>query len=78
MSDQERGLYRKYRVERLDDPTGKHAECPFFVLDIRHDPHAISALWAYIQSCRFEFPQLAKDLMALMHDGPPKYEEQSK
>ena len=65
-ADQQRGLYQKYRVERLNDPTGKHADCPFFVLDIRHDLHARAALRAYIESCRAEFPLLAADLEGLL------------
>ena len=55
-------LYRKYHVERLNDPNGKHADCPFFVLDLKHDMHARIALSAYIQSCSGEYPQLALDL----------------
>lgn len=62
MSDQERGLYRKYNVERLNDPAGKHAECEYYVLDLVHDRHAAPALLAYADSCVNEFPELAEDL----------------
>lgn len=66
MSDEERGLYRKYRVVRLNDPSGKHDDCPFFVLDIRHDQHARNALCAYANSCRVAFPELAANLHAML------------
>lgn len=66
MSDQQRGLYQKYRVERLDDPEGKHVDCFFFVLDPRHDAHARVALQAYIDSCREQYPKLANDLEMLL------------
>jgi hypothetical protein len=59
------GLYRKFDVRRTDgssEPGGKHAGCNYFVLDVTHDPHAISALRAYAESCRSQFPLLAADL----------------
>jgi hypothetical protein len=70
--DTHRGLYRKYHVERLSDPNGKHADCSFFVLDLRHDDYARQALGAYIDACQFEYPQLADDLAALLaaNDSP--------
>lgn len=63
-SDNERGLYEKYHVERLNDPAGKHAECEYYVLDLVHDRHAAPALLAYADSCVNEFPELAEDLRA--------------
>jgi len=54
----------KYDVRRKNDPEGKHNDCWFFVLDIRHDPHAVKALQAYAESCGDEFPQLRWDLLA--------------
>jgi len=62
MSDKERGLYRKYNVERLNDPAGKHRDCHYYVLDLIHDKHAAPALEAYAASCEAEFPDLASDL----------------
>lgn len=60
--DTQRGLYGKYRVEKVNGkPIG---EC--FVLE-RHDPHALSALRAYAESCAAEYPSLATDL-AIMAD----------
>lgn len=60
--DKERGLYRKYFVTRVHDPEGKHKDCKYFVLDLDHDPHALPALIAYIESCEGEYPVLAADL----------------
>jgi hypothetical protein len=66
-ADERRGLYRKYHVERTDGsskPGGKHARCDYFVLDLVHDKHARLALFAYVESCKDEYPQLATDLQA--------------
>lgn len=63
MSDKDRGIYRKYHVERLNDPDGKHDECGYFVLDPRHDPIARHALNAYWQEARRQgYEQLAVEL----------------
>lgn len=67
MSDRDanRGLYGKYRVERVDGssgPGGKHEGCDYFVLDLTHDHHAKAALKAYADSCRADYPLLAADL----------------
>lgn len=60
--DTQRGLYGKYKVERIDGkPRG-----PYFVLDYAHDPHAVAALLAYADSCEAEFPALAADLRKLV------------
>jgi hypothetical protein len=64
--DAERGLYEKFRIERIDGRSGpgkKHEHCDYFVLDLNHDPHAFPALEAYASSCAGEFPVLARDLM---------------
>jgi hypothetical protein len=63
-ADAQRGLYRKYRVERLNDPTGKHRDCTYFVIDEVHDPFANPALRAYADACEETYPQLATDLRA--------------
>jgi len=63
MNDQDRGIYRKYHVERLNDPSGKHADCAYFVLDPRHDPIARVALDAYWKEARKQgYEALAVDL----------------
>lgn len=60
VDDRERGLYAKYRVEKINGkPVG---EC--FVLEA-HDPNAIPALRAYAQACEGEFATLAADLAAM-------------
>ena len=65
ITDQQRGLYNKFRVSRLDRSSQrgrKHHNCDYFVLDLNHDPHAIAALKAYAKSCRKDYPELAADL----------------
>jgi hypothetical protein len=62
MSDESRGIYQKYHVRRLHDPEGKHLNCSYFVLDLKHDRFAIAALRAYSLACEKEFPELAKDI----------------
>jgi len=69
INDSQRGLYRKYRVERLYDVDGKHDDCFYFVLDTAHDPYAFVALKAYAAACRGEYPELAKDIDALLADA---------
>lgn len=63
--DKDRGLYGKFRVERVDGssaPGQKHHNCQYFVLDLTHDKHAPAALRAYADSCKAEYPKLADDL----------------
>lgn len=61
-SDQERGIYGKYRVERIGGTPGKHDQCFYYVLDLDHDVFALPALRAYAEACRDEYPALAADL----------------
>jgi hypothetical protein len=76
--DTERGLYSRYYVTRVDGGSGhgeKHEHCEYFVLDLVHDKHARLALYAYADSCRKEYPLLAKDLVkiagAIGKEDPP-------
>jgi hypothetical protein len=65
--DSKLGLYDKYLVQRVDGSSGqgsKHEHCPYFVLDLNHDPHARAALLAYADSCEADYPLLARDLRA--------------
>lgn len=65
MKDKNMGLYNKFFVRRADGssaPGSKHEHCFYYVLDLEHDPHAIAALKAYIDSCRHKYPELARDL----------------
>lgn len=60
VGDHERGLYPKYRVEKLNGkPVGE-----FFALEAT-DPHAVAAVRAYANSCAGEFNPLAVDLWAM-------------
>lgn len=66
--DAGRGLYNKFRVERLDGQSEKghlHNGCLYFPLDLTHDPHALKAALAYADSCERDNPELAADLRAL-------------
>lgn len=63
-ADHSRGLYQKYEVKRIDDPSGKHDDCEYFVLDWEHDRFAIAAAEAYARACESEFPELARGLRA--------------
>jgi hypothetical protein len=68
-ADKNQGLYNKFTVSRTDGtdlPGQKHAGCKYFVLDLTHDPHAIPAIRAYADSCRVNFPALAKDIYDLI------------
>lgn len=60
------GLHEKYVVERLDlDPTGKHADCRYFVLDPEHDAAALHALAEYGKEVRsLGYQPLADDIDA--------------
>jgi hypothetical protein len=62
MSDESRGIYKKYYVERLNDNQHKHDGCTYFVLDLQHDKFSRPALRAYAKACEKKFPQLAKDI----------------
>ena len=64
MPDVNRGVYKKFRVERTDGqsaPGEKHHDCEYFVLDTIHDPYARAALLAYAFACEERYPMLAAD-----------------
>lgn len=68
MGDKTQGLYDKFiirRVDRTDEPSGKHHGCRYFVLDLDHDPFAAAAIAAYAETCAGEYPRLATDLRKL-------------
>lgn len=65
MSDQTKGLYNKFVIERTDGKSEKgekHDGCDYFVLDLTHDPFARAALKTYADKCRYKYPHLAADL----------------
>ena len=66
--DSKRGLYGKYYVERMQDPTHKHEGCFYYVLDTTHDKFSIPALTAYADACESEFPYLAEDIRKLIEE----------
>lgn len=59
--DSGRGLYRKFRVERVKE-SDKHRNCEYYVLDMDHDAFAEPALLTYAAACQDKYPQLAADL----------------
>lgn len=62
MSD---GLHQKYNVQRVNDETGKHDDCRYFVLDPQHDRLALEALHFYSRIARESgYLALADDLLA--------------
>jgi len=63
--DKARGLYEKFRVERVDrEAQARHAECDFFVLDLQHDPLALQALETYAYAAHAAgYGPLADDLI---------------
>jgi hypothetical protein len=61
----ETGLEARYRVEKINEPNGKHDECRYFVLDPAHDLIARQALAFYRNhAARFGYGALADDLTA--------------
>jgi hypothetical protein len=65
MTDEKRGIYQKYKVERLNDSNRKHDNCFYFVLDTAHDEFSAAALRAYANACEAKFPELARDIREL-------------
>lgn len=66
--DREKGLYGKYRVERIGGTPGKHRDCYYYVLDLEHDAYALPALRAYADVCETAYPALAHDLRVLVEN----------
>jgi hypothetical protein len=65
----EGGLERRYHVERLNDESGKHTDCRFFVLDPQHDPLAREALGTYARAAAAAgYQTLATDLYGWLRD----------
>lgn len=63
--DRDRGLYRKYQVQKVTRDGELVDPGPVFVLAYTRDPHARVALAAYADSCAADFPPLAADLRRL-------------
>ena len=63
----QQGLVGKYHVERIEDVTGKHEHCRYFVLDPAHDPLARPVMMLYAELAAAEGKrELARDLEALV------------
>lgn len=62
--DKERGLYPKFKVERLNPEANlKHIGCEHFVLDLNHDQFAVFAIEAYADKAREHgYTKLANEL----------------
>lgn len=73
-SDEERGVYRKFKVARTDGSHkkgGKHENCSYYVLDLEHDEFAVPALKAYAKACKKKYPELARDLIDIVNTRQP-------
>ncbi len=60
--DRKRGLYGKFRVERVNQSDKHGDQCFYFVLDLTHDAYAEAAVLAYAAACQEDYPLLARDL----------------
>ena len=63
MTDQEepKGLFGKYRIVK-GDGSPVDPKAVYFTLRLDTDKHARAAIRAYVESCREEQPELARDL----------------
>lgn len=63
-NDQDRGLYRRFDLYRIDEDGERQylVTDPYFILRYTTDPHARVALEAYADSCAADYPALAADL----------------
>ncbi len=62
-----KGLYGKYRIEKVDgSPVDPGAV--YFTLRLDTDKHARAAIRAYVESCREEAPELARDLERVLEE----------
>lgn len=85
MSDQDQGLYAKYRAFKIEGVNEimpgvpirvagipvEEVTDPFFLLKL-NDPHGRAAIKAYADSCESEFPILAADLRRALHNVKEK------
>ena len=67
MIEEPKGLFGKYRIEKVDgSPVDPGAV--YFTLRLDTDPHARAAIRAYIESCRGEQSELARDLEKVLKE----------
>ena len=68
MPESNRGLFNKYKIERIDGKPGRE-NCQYFVVDVCHDPYAHAAIRGYIDALPDEFAMLKADLEKLLEGG---------
>lgn len=69
MPDKTQGIIDKFKVWRNHDPTHRHDDCRYFVLDPQHDILALAALSFYGQLARQAgFTPLADDITAWVRE----------
>ena len=82
MDDKTKGMYDKFRVTRNDgssEPGGKHENCFYFVLDLDHDPSAVTAMLAYAENVREEgYEALAEDIVKKVTEQIAKHNKSLK
>ena len=61
MKDKKKGLYGKYRIEK-GDGSPVDPKAIYFTMRLDTDPFARVAARAYVEACREEQPELARDL----------------
>src|ERR1035437_378452 len=64
---EQQGIFHKFEVKRVDGSDkfgGKHYNCGYFVLDIKHDKYAPAALRAYAMECAETHPKLSEELLS--------------
>lgn len=65
MSKKQKGLYKKYKISKVDG--GKiDPKAEYFVLRIDKDPHALNALKEYAFSVSIQNTKLSNDLWELI------------
>jgi len=62
-----KGLYGKYRIEKADG-TPVDPRAIYFTLRIDTDPFARAAIRAYVNACRGQVPELARDLEMVLRE----------
>lgn len=55
-----KALYPKFQVQRTDGRVKEGAE--YFVLDLANDPYARTAMAVYAEACKYDEPELSRDL----------------
>jgi uncharacterized protein YegL len=69
MEREPKGLYPKYKIVKTDG-TPVDPKAQYFTVRIDTDRHARVAVRAYIESCREENPELARDLEKVLSEVP--------